>query len=370
MILQGKGFYTWKLPNCDKGDPMAFAAAAKAAGLSHVLLKIADGTTAYYGNWGDPKDWITPIAQALRSVGVAVWGWQYIYGKDPASEARIALQRCRDLQVDGFVVNAEKEFKEPGKAAAAKAYMTQLRAGLPNTPIALSSFRYPTLHAPLPWKEFLEKCDFNMPQVYWVQAKNPRQQLERCMREFAAISPARPIFPTGAAYREAGWQPSVSEVQEFLQATKDLKLGGSNYWAWDFARSDILPGVWEAISAFQYSDTPAGPSPAGDIIQKMITALNSRDPEKVAALYTEKAAHVTADGTIKGKAAIRDRYKALFAKLPNAVFTLASQSGSGTTRYFGWTAASGAGKVQNGSDTLNLVGDLIAYHHQIYQISS
>ena len=65
--------------------------------------------------------------------------------------------------------------------------MTRLRASLPTFPFALSSYRYPTLHPALPWEAFLEKCDYNMPQVYWMEAHNPSDQLVRCLRDLVIL---------------------------------------------------------------------------------------------------------------------------------------------------------------------------------------
>jgi len=368
MALQGKGFYTWKLPNCEGGDATRFAATAKAAGLSHVLIKIADGTTVYNGTWGDPKDWVTPIVSALRAEGIQIWGWQYVYGRDPIGEANVAVRRSQQYNVDGFVIDAEKEYKESGKAEAARRYMTQLRNGLPNTPLALSSYRYPSLHPQLPWKDFLEKCDINMPQVYWMQSHNPAAQLQRCLKEFAAMSPVRPIIPTGAAFREGGWEPSVAEVQEFLTSAKTLGLPAANFWVWDDARMGILPGLWETIAQFNFGSGPQ------DITQKLVAALNTRDPNQVAALYTPTAAHVTAARTIQGTEAIRSWYSTLFKNtLPNATFTLGSFQASGNSRHFTWTATSNGGNVLNGSDTLGLINNqgnsAIGYHFQSFNVT-
>ena len=44
MTLEGKGFFTWKIPNCEHGDPKLIAAHAKSAGLTHLVVKVADGT--------------------------------------------------------------------------------------------------------------------------------------------------------------------------------------------------------------------------------------------------------------------------------------------------------------------------------------
>jgi hypothetical protein len=37
--IYGKGFYIWKIPNCEGGDPAAIATVAQQAGLQHVLIK-------------------------------------------------------------------------------------------------------------------------------------------------------------------------------------------------------------------------------------------------------------------------------------------------------------------------------------------
>jgi hypothetical protein len=50
MALQGKGFMIWKIPSCEGGSASQIASQAKLAGLTHVLIKIADGITAYNVN--------------------------------------------------------------------------------------------------------------------------------------------------------------------------------------------------------------------------------------------------------------------------------------------------------------------------------
>ena len=365
-MLQGKGFYTWKIPNCEGGNPANFAAAAKAAGLTHVLLKIADGVTTYNGTWGATVDWVTPVVQALRGQGIQVWGWQYVYGNDPIGEANLAIRRCQQFQVDGFAIDAEKEYKEDGKAEAARRYMAQLRAGLPNTPLALSSYRFPSLHPQLPWKPFLDKCDINMPQVYWMQSHNAGAQLQRCQKEFAAIIPNRPLIPTGAAFREGGWQPTVGEVNEFLSTAVSMNLSAANFWVWDDARMGILPGIWEAIAQFNYGGTPQ----TQDICQRLVAQWNTRDAGQVIQLYTPTAVHTTSTRTVAGSEAIRAWYDTLFKQtLPNAIFTLTGYSGSGGSRTFTWTATSSAGKVLNGKDTLGVINDKISYHTQGFTVT-
>ena len=107
MTLYGKGFYMWQLPNCDGGSAQAIAARVKAAGLSHVLIKIADGANWIYNyDYQTRTDLIPPVANALRDIGVQVWGWQYVRGDDPLGEARMAVNRMTTLGLDGYTIDA------------------------------------------------------------------------------------------------------------------------------------------------------------------------------------------------------------------------------------------------------------------------
>jgi hypothetical protein len=306
------------------------------------------------------------LAQALKSNGIQPWGWHYVYGKNPVGEASIAIQRIQQLNLDGYVVDAESEYKEQGKKSAAVAFMNHLRQSLPDFPIALSSFRYPSYHPTLPWREFLEKCDFVMPQVYWMQAHNAGGQLIASVKQFQAMTPHRPVIPTGAAFREHGWQPSASEILDFMQVAKSLNLSAVNFWEWSDARSEKLPGIWDTIAAFPWSgiDVPK------DICEKFVIALNSHDPERVLELYAPTAVHVTSTRTVAGFDALRSWYGALLNQLlPNGTFTLTGFSGSGTNRFFTWTATSSLGKVQDGNDTFGLADDKIAYHYSFFTIN-
>lgn len=363
MSLQGKGFFTWKLVNVEKGNPNAIVSLAKEANLTHVLVKIANGSLPYNIDSTTGVDYAMLVTQALHANGIQVWGWHYVYGDNPVSEANRAIQRIHQLRVDGFVIDAEAEYKRPGMREAAKRFMGMLRASLPNLPMALSTYRYPSYHPELPWREFLEACDYSMPQVYWMQAHNPEQQLQRCVREYQAMIPYRPIVPTGAAFREHGWQPTVSEVIEFLQTAQSLNLSAVNFWEWSDARSGRLPGVWEAIRDYPWSGLPI----VKDIAERYVAALNTRDINKMAELYAPMAVHVTSARTIQGIDAICAWYTTLFNQiLPNATFTLTGFSGTGSSRHLTWTAVSSQGKVHNGNDTLGLSDGKIVYHYSFF----
>jgi hypothetical protein len=365
VTLQGKGFFIWQIRNCEGGNVSAIANTAATAGFTHVLIKIADGASSYNINQTTGADLVPPLVAALRAKGISPWGWHYVYGDDPSGEATKAIQRVQQLGLDGYVIDAESEYSQPGRDAVASRFMSLLRASLPSLPIALSSYRFPTYHPALPWQEFLDQCDYNMPQVYWLQATNAGEQLTRCVNEFQAMSPFRPIIPTGAAFKEGGWQATSGEVTEFLQTAQKLNLSAANFWEWANCRKN-LPEVWTTIQNYPWSVLP----PNQDIAQLYINALNSHSVDQVLTLYNPIAVHITAARSLQGTVNVRNWYTNFFNQvLPNATFTLTSFSGSGSTRHLTWTAVSKVGRVLDGNDTLGLVNGKISYHYSFFNVT-
>jgi hypothetical protein len=262
-------------------------------------------------------------------------------------------------------VNAEKEFKQDGKEIAARKYMRELTNALPNTTIVLSSYRFPSYHPLFPWKDFLEYCDLNMPQVYWQGAHNPRIQLIKCVREFQNFEPFRPIIPTGAAYTAEGWKPTAEDALTFLQTVRELKLPAANFWSWQHCRAYLRP-VWDQISEFPWASAPV----EKDIPEKYIDALNTHDPLNVVLLYTLIGAHVDSQSAIQGPEKLLAWYhNFLNSTLPDATFELTGSSGTGNSRHITWAATSSNGKVLNGNDTMGLIDGKISYHYTFFTVT-
>jgi len=366
MGLYGKGFYIWQIPKCDGGDPAKIAARAQAAGLSHVLIKIADGPAwAYNYDYDRQVDLIPPVAWALKNVGVEVWGWHYVLGDNPVDEARLAVERMKALGLDGYAIDAEGEYRTMKKAPAAQEYMDVLRAGLGDTPIALSSYRFPKYHLDFPFDSFLKKCDYAMPQVYFMEAHNPAEQLERSVEQYMALNYARPVIPTAPAYASPTWRPTPAELKTFFQKAKDLKLTAANAWSWDYSTQKEYLDLWDAIADFEWNPSP----PVADMPERLIGRLNQRDPVFVAGLYNKNAAHVTGDRTIVSRTAIQEWYTTFLVEmLPDAQFQVTSKRGTGSSRHFTWTAESKAGKVLDGNDTLGILDGRIQYHYSYFTV--
>ena len=369
MALEGKGIWIWKIPQCESGNAQSIANVASSAGYSHALIKIADSSYAYNTDKTTGADLIPAVVDALRAKGILVWGWHYVYGYNPSGEAAIAISQCNKYNLDGYVIDAETEYTLTGREAVARSFMSALRSGLPNMPIALSTYRWPSYHGNFPYNAFLEKCDYSMPQVYWMQAHNPVYDLSKSFREFKALSASRPVIPTGPAFRESGWQPTASELKDFLDCAKSLGCTAANIYSWDDSRT-ALPDVWNLAANYSWPASNQSTTPSNDPLDKFMRMLNTMNYDLALDIYADAAVHVSAEKTIQGKAAIRGFYGLLLTNgLNNGVFAVTSASGSSETIHFTWTCNSYRGHVNDGSDTIGIKDGKIAYHYTHFTIS-
>jgi hypothetical protein len=355
---EGKGFYIWKIPNCEGGDPEKIALTAHQIGLSHVLVKIANGIYDYNYDVVLRKDLVAPLSNALAKYNIKTWGWHYVFGDLPKGEAKAAIQQIRRIPLDGYVIDAEAEYK--GKYTPCRIFMSELRNSLPTFPMALSSFRYPKYHNDLPWTDFLSECDLNMPQVYWEQMRNPGEQLEKCLKEFKTlVSPFKPLVPTGCAYGANNWYPKPAELLEFMNKAIELGLSGVNFWSWDYCRRS-LPDLWETIARFEW---PGTTQPDKDITENLVTAINSKNLSSIIDLYLPDAVHLDSYQTIQGHSSLTRWYSDLLnTDLKDKTIQILESSRKDPSRQFTWVAKSASGEIINGNDTLGLIGNKIIYH--------
>lgn len=254
---KGKGMFLWNYTKTID----AIVDECLDANLDHILLKIADGAVEFsptYDKMG--------LIKALQAAGIEVWGWHYVYLNLPIAEAKIAKAMMEKYPLTGYVIDGEAECK--GKPNQATQFMIELKTdgtGYTTFSIGLSSYRYPRYHATFPWKQFRNYCDFDMPQVYWVDSHNPTIQLATSHAEFAKLEPKLPYVATGAAWRNLNsngtvkWTPTPQELTDFMQKAKDLGLPGVNFW--EFNKTIALPALWDAISDFVWIVPPPLPPP-------------------------------------------------------------------------------------------------------------
>lgn len=285
-LPQGKGMCIWIISRLVKiyGSNEAVASRLRELGIRWIVLKIANGTGKYNMRpvyiFGKPVIWIDdiihPFIAALRAEGIGVWGYQYIYGLRPTAEATAGIGRYNELDLDGFVINAENEMKN--KPSQASTYTVLLRQGLPDVPIALTSYRYPSYHPSFPFESFLTEDIFHMPQVYWLGANNPGFQLKKSVGELTAISDV-PVVPLGLAYSEGGYPPPTErEMQEFHDTVLELELSGYAWWEFYAAQK---ARVLDFITSHQWEEgsllppLPEPPQNCGPLLDDMQAVIDN-----------------------------------------------------------------------------------------------
>ncbi len=216
-LPKGKGMFIWKLSEIESGDLKKIIEKAQFNNLGHILVKFADGQ--------EPKQHneIKKLVPMAREAKIEVWGWPYIYGNDPVREAKLEGEWAINLGFDGFVIDAEVEYKSNKNKAIL--YINSLKQTIPNMPIGLSSYWWKTAHASFPWDAFMSGCDFVMPQVYWSSSKrDPVETLNITINQFSTYK--KPIVPTGGDF---GVNFKIEDLNKFMNRCIELKIKSFNF---------------------------------------------------------------------------------------------------------------------------------------------
>ncbi len=248
--LHGVGMWVWEVHR--SGGTAGIIDRARRSGLRTIYVKSGDGVH-YWRQFNS-------ALPALRRAGLKVCGWQYIRGRAPVREARIAA-RAIARGADCFVVNAEVEFERMGIGAGSRAqrtartYMTELRrlAGR-RVPIGFTSFAYPDFHARFPYTAFLtgpHAADVNMPQIYWgafgVRVDEAVQRTARWNSIYGV-----PLAPIGGTYM----RERPADLLRFRCLAAGHGWAGVSYWSFQHTRAP----QWPSVSNRRACTTPA-PAP-------------------------------------------------------------------------------------------------------------
>ena len=222
------------------GSPAAIADQALQLNLHTLAIKVADGTSYWSGT--------QPAIQTLQGSGYPVFGWQYIYGQDPAGEAMTAIQAIHDAHLSGWIIDAEIEYQNlPNAGAAAYTYMTTIRKAYPDLPIGFTSFGDWNYHRGIPLSVFSRYVDVLMPQIYWQTMQWPIQTAwDTCMGSYQPFK--LPIIPIGQAY--GGVSPA--EIQQFTQNVLNAECPGV---AW-YRLGDMPSAIAQKIGGMWWTENP------------------------------------------------------------------------------------------------------------------
>jgi hypothetical protein len=173
---------------------------AWAAGFRWIAPRIQDGVTVEASVGG------SAALDPLRARGFKIVGW-HVNRIDPEGEAAVLARQAQDLRLDGIIANAEYEYEFSANApefggpegggerhGRSRRFLTALRALLPTTPVALSTFGRADRHD-LHWAAWIQDGADFLPQAY----PNVAEELEvgLCVSEAGKCLSEPPI----------GWTP-------------------------------------------------------------------------------------------------------------------------------------------------------------------
>jgi peptidoglycan hydrolase-like protein with peptidoglycan-binding domain len=248
--FKGDGMWIWYVNQSNRGSVSSIANRAKAAGIETLFIKAGDGRKAW-------AQFNRGLVNKLKSYGLHVCGWQYVYGRWPATEAKIGAY-AKKQGAECFVIDAEAEVE--GKYAAASTYMRKLRASVGNGfPIGLAGFPYVDYHPGYPFSVFLGPggAQFNVPQMYW---KAIGVSVDRIYSHTYTYNElwGRPIAPLGQTYMA----PPRSQLLRFRDMASAYRAPGVSWWSWQSTTSTGWSALAKKLSPVNaaHGPTPVAPT--------------------------------------------------------------------------------------------------------------
>ncbi len=285
--LSGKWVWIWNWRRCDGGDPAKVAARLREAGCRGVLVKAHDGP-----HWFDQGRPWREIAAALRAQGLVVGGWAYLYGHDPAGEARLVGETVSYGRADLFVLDVEAEFE--GRPQAAEELCRRAREAVgPDFPLYYSSFAITRYHRSFPYQVFARYCQGAAPQVYWNAFRWPVQQAVRWTYEdYAALGePPQRVFPVAGLYAASGIPyPTTDDVKAFAGEAAHRGSPGLSFWSYEHMNEEM----WAAVSALGGPTPPEADTPPAQQEVEM-SSLEFQQLSGALAALADRATRLEAD---------------------------------------------------------------------------
>ncbi len=245
--FKGQSMWVWNMPQTEDGNVAKIVARAKAAGVSAVYIKSADGS----GAW---KQLSRSLVNSLHAAGLRVCGWQFVYGAKPIGEARAAAA-TKATGADCLIIDAESSYE--GRYSSARTYMKELRRLVgAKYPLGFTSFPYVDYHPSLPYSVFLGPggAEVNMPQVYWRDiGDSVTTSIKHTWRENRIYG--RPIHPIGQTYQS----PSASEILSFRRLAAGYKAPGYSWWEWSTTSTKLWKALGQTLPAATAAADPGWP---------------------------------------------------------------------------------------------------------------
>jgi hypothetical protein len=230
--FEGDGMWIWYAGQSSGGSPDAIASRAAKSGIETVFIKSSDGPN-YWSQFN------AAYVDALQAQGLRVCAWQYVYGRRPVTEARLARTAIRN-GADCLVIDAEIEYE--GKYAQAGTYIRKLRAYAgADYPIGLAGWPYVDYHPAYPFSVFLGPggAQFNVPQMYWKAIGVSVDEIFEHTYLYNSLY-GRTIAPLGQTYA----RPKSPDLDRFRELAAAYGAPGLSWWSWQATST----GAWNALA--------------------------------------------------------------------------------------------------------------------------
>lgn len=228
----GRGMWIWMLGSSNGGNLSSIITRARQNGISTLMIKSGDGA----GTWSQ----FTPqLVSTLHRNGFRVCAWQYVYGVQPAGEAKVGAAAVKD-GADCLLIDAESEYE--GRYVQAQTYVRTLRDLIGSSfPVGLAGFPYVDFHPAFPYSVFLGPggAQDNVPQMYWFDIGTSVDSVYSHTYAFNRVY-QRTIAPLGQIYNG----PPAGDIRRFRQLSRDYGAPGVSWWDWQEGSG----GAWHAVS--------------------------------------------------------------------------------------------------------------------------
>src|SRR5436853_190088 len=154
IVPVGKGMWLYQLSMAEGGDAVKVVNKAKAAGLTHVYLRLGSSKGGFYDQ--PELDKLLPVAHAA---GLKVVGWDFVYLDDPAADAPRAKSEINYVtptghKIDAFSADIETSSEGVSLSAdRAAAYGAALRSLVGQGYPLIATVPRPSAKRPFPFAE-------------------------------------------------------------------------------------------------------------------------------------------------------------------------------------------------------------------------
>jgi hypothetical protein len=245
--LAGDGMWIWYLSRSSQGKLGSIAKRARSNGIETVLIKSGDGRTYW-------RQFTASVVSGLHARGLRVCAWQFIYGRDPAREARVGAAAV-SRGADCLVLDVEGQYE--GRYPQASTFMSTLRSLIgPDYPLGFTSFPYVDYHPAMPYSVFLGPggAQYNLPQLYWKDIGTTVDTGFIHTWVWNRIY-QRPILPLGQLYNT----PKPGQIRRFRALAMSYGFEGVSWWSWQSARKRHWKAVRAPVAAAATTPYPSYP---------------------------------------------------------------------------------------------------------------